>query len=501
MRFNAGDDGRYVITAPGLTPAGAASLGIERCAGCSSVGAEDQTVQTAPTQVVSPVLAGEKPWWFWPAVGVGVGAVAYLVLRPGGLLSNPGRQSESQITQDAAALAVQAGLPAVLWGSPGIGKTSWLEALGELITDRKGRPSKVFTIIGSTKDPTDIAGMPMASGALRAPSWATEIQERSLAGMHSVLFLDEFSSMAPMVHAALLRVVREKVAGECDLDPIDGPLRGQAVHVVCAANPRGEGAAAIDLPPPAANRMLHIEWPVPGPITYGLGLVLGWPIPKLLALPDDWRDTHEAKTAKEQVTGFVQRRSGLLFDFPEKDKKKSGRAWPSPRSWELAVDALGAARAAGASPDVQAVLIRGAVGDAAGGEFLNWLADMQLPDPEEILRDPTSWNPPEDRPDVVWAVANSIAFSVMAKKTPERVFQAWEFIRHITDVDPNLAHALVPLTGDLMEIIFSFIGEKEWVDLLKKVKTPEYVGRFFNLWRATGFMDDGTRAKKVSREP
>jgi hypothetical protein len=319
--------------------------------------------------------------------------------------------------------------------------------------------------------------------------------------MHSVLFLDEFSSMAPMVHAALLRVVREKVAGECDLDPIDGPLKGQAVHVVCAANPRGEGAAAIDLPPPAANRMIHIEWPVPGPIAYGLGLVLGWPIPKLMPLSlEDWKGSHEARTAKEQITGFVQRRSGLLFDFPGNDKKKSGRAWPSPRSWELAADALGAARAAGASPDVQAVLVKGAVGDAAGGEFLNWLSDLHLPDPEDILRDPTSWNPPDDRPDVLWAVANSIAFSVMAKKTPERIFQGWEFIRHVTNVNPNLAHALVPLTGDLADLLDTFDDEIA-SPLRKRIFKPEYVGRFFDLWRATGFLPDGTRVKKASSEP
>lgn len=495
IKFNHGDDGRYVITAPGLTPAGVAPLGIERCAGCSSVGTDDQVAQPAPAQIVASSVTNEKPWWFWPAIGVGVGAAAYLFLRHGGILSNPGQKSEMQITQEAAALAVQAGLPVVLWGSPGIGKTSWLEALGSLIIDRKGRPSKVFTVIGSTKDPTDIAGMPMASGDLRSPSWALEIRDRSLAGLHSVLFLDEFSSMAPTVHAALLRVVREKVAGECDLDPINGPLKGQAVHVVCAANPRGEGAAAIDLPPPAANRMIHIDWQTPGPIAYGLGLVLGWPTPRLLALPDDWRDTRDANTARAQITGFVQRRSGLLFDFPDKDKKKSGRAWPSPRSWELAADALGAARAAGASRDVQALLVRGSVGDSAGGEFLNWLDDMQLPDPEDILRDPTSWNPPEDRPDVLWAVANSISFSVMAKKTPERIMQAWDFIKHITDTDPNLAHALVPLTGDLAELINSF--DKETVaKLRKKIFVKEYVGRFFDLWRSVGFLPDGTKPKQ-----
>jgi hypothetical protein len=149
---------------------------------------------------------------------------------------------------------------------------------------------------------------------------------------------------------------------------------------------------------------------------------------------------------------------------------------------------------------VQAVLVKGAVGDAAGGEFLNWLSDLHLPDPEDILRDPTSWNPPDDRPDVLWAVANSIAFSVMAKKTPERIFQGWEFIRHVTNVNPNLAHALVPLTGDLADLLDTFDDEIA-SPLRKRIFKPEYVGRFFDLWRATGFLPDGTRVKKASSEP
>jgi len=197
----------------------------------------------------------ERPWWFWLAVGAGVGGFLYLAKR--GMSRNPEDPSDVEASQQAAAIAVQAGLPTILWGEPGIGKTSWLEALGRVMD------AKVFTVIGSTKDPADIGGMMDREGRLIAPRWAQEIAERSINGERSVLFLDEFSSMSPLVHAAMLRVVNEKVAGDLNFDPkrypkyypgpadprtgkrrkvkasLVGkatPFSGQAVHVVCAAN-------------------------------------------------------------------------------------------------------------------------------------------------------------------------------------------------------------------------------------------------------------------------
>lgn len=470
MRNYQDDDSRYVSVDPRASYAG--PIGIEQCAGCSGLGTDTSSMTTVPAP--APVATG-RPWWFWLAIGGGAGAILYLAHRSG-ILSNPGRRSELELAQDAAALAVQANVPTILWGAPGIGKTSWLEALG------KAMNAKVFTVIGSTKDPADIGGMMLLSGDLTPPKWAREIRERSLAGLQSVLFLDEFSSMAPLVHAALLRVVRDKIAGECDLDPKNGPLRGNAVHVVCAANPRKEGAAAIDLPPPAANRMLHIDWRTPSAVGYGLGLVLGWPTPRIPALPPDWRSSDEAKIARNLITSFVQKREGLLFDFPKSQQSSQrGRAWPSPRSWEIAADALGAALSAGASSDVQAILVKGSVGDGPGQEFLNWFDARDLPDPEDLLRDPSSWDPPTDRPDILWSVANSVSFAVQKKPTLERWKQAWTFIS-IMNQKTKSAQSMVPLASDLLDL------KTKVEDLKSAFPTKEELETFFDLFRLTGFV-------------
>ena len=54
----------------------------------------------------------------------------------------------------------------------------------------------------------------------------------------------------------------------------------------------------------------------------------------------------------------------------------------------MAAIAVATSWANGAGEDVIATLLIGAVGEAAGFEALSWLKNLDLPDPETILRDP-----------------------------------------------------------------------------------------------------------------
>ena len=399
-----------------------------------------------------------RPWWHWLALGAGIGGLVYMA-KKGGLIGNPEDLTDAQATQQAAALAVQANIPIILWGAPGIGKTSWLEALGNALG------AKVFTVIGSTKDPADIGGIMDLKGRLIPPIWAADIRKRSLAGKKSVLFLDEFSSMTPLVQAAILRVVRDKIAGETDFDPKSGPLHGRAVHVVCAANRPEQGAGSIDLPPPAANRLIHFSWPTPSPLEWAQGIITGkWSVPRLEILPDGWRRSGPMRGAKEDIAAFVQAREEFLLSMP-KTEKEAGEAWASPRSWEMAAEALGAARFAGSSLDVQAQLVKGAVGTHIAGEFFNYIAERDLPDPENILKDPTRWVPPEGRGDVVFAVANSVARAIKRKPTPERYDAAIKFIMHMVNITKRkdtMATAAQDLIKTRVETQMDYVYPKEF---------------------------------------
>src|SRR5262249_51485082 len=154
---------------------------------------------------------------------------------------------DSSSALEALAVAVAAGVPVLLWGSPGTGKTSAVVALGASL----GWP--VETVIGSIREPSDFAGLPVVSDgsvSLSPPSWAT----RLCAAGRGLLFFDELTTAPPAVQAAMLRVVLERVVGDTHLPA--------GVRVVAAANPPDEAADGWELSAPLANRLVHLDWPV-----------------------------------------------------------------------------------------------------------------------------------------------------------------------------------------------------------------------------------------------
>src|SRR5207248_5883362 len=110
----------------------------------------------------------------------------------------------------------------------------------------------------------------------------------------------------------------------------------------------------------------------------------------------------------------------------------------SPRSWEMAARLLSAAVASGASDDVQSVLVRGAVGDGAGVEFLSWMTEMDLPDPEVVLADPDAFVLPE-RGDRAYAALSAVAAAVAAHTTGDRWLAGWRVLARAGEHAPDVA--------------------------------------------------------------
>src|SRR5471032_1159459 len=151
---------------------------------------------------------------------------------------------ENSTVSEALAIAISAGVPVLLWGSPGTGKTSAVVALADAI----GWPCEV--VVGSIREPTDFGGLPVVVDGgvkLAPPAWAQRLVEAG----HGLLFLDELTTAPPAVQAAMLRVVLERVVGDIKLPA--------AVRVVAAANPPEQAADGWELAPPLANRLVHLE--------------------------------------------------------------------------------------------------------------------------------------------------------------------------------------------------------------------------------------------------
>ncbi|MEU2184775.1 AAA family ATPase, partial [Streptomyces thermolilacinus] len=127
--------------------------------------------------------------------------------------------------------------------------------------------------------------------------------------------------------------------------------------------------------------------------------------------------------ARGAVSGFLTARPGLVHHLPD-DAESRGRAWPSPRTWEMALRLLAAAYATGAGREALAAALTGAVGEGAGIELLSYLEHLDLPDPDRVLADPDAVSLPE-RGDRQLAFLIAVVSAVQSDLTRERWEAGW----------------------------------------------------------------------------
>jgi MoxR-like ATPase len=330
---------------------------------------------------------------------------------------------QTTTTTTALGVAVAAGVPVLLWGGPGTGKSSAVRDLARVM----GLPCEV--VIASIREPSDFAGLPIVvDGGVRfaPPSWATSLAQAG----RGLLFLDEISTAPPAVQAALLRVVLERTVGDLQLP--------DEVVVVAAANPPDQAADGWDLSAPLANRFCHLDWSTDASaVAEGFTAGFAPPVVPDLAPVKDVLDGRGRTRARADVATFMMLRPGSVA-APPADRASAGRAWPSPRTWEMAADLLAVTRAVDAAPDVRSALICGCVGSGAGIEFLAWLAELDLPDPEAVLADPEGFELPP-RGDRAYAVLTSVAAAVAADSTIERWAAGWRVLGRAGEQVPDIA--------------------------------------------------------------
>lgn len=318
----------------------------------------------------------------------------------------------------ATHICVQARKPVFLWGGPGIGKTTALEAISEALNE------PLHTVILSVREPSDQSGLPfIVDGAVKLvpPGWAKSLIETG----HGIVFWDEMNTAAPTTQSSALRVVQGGYAGDAKLP--------DATSHVAAGNPATMVAGGYDLTAATANRWVHIDWPV-DPTEWSTGMVRGWPKPVIHRIAPTWQESVPAK--RGLVSSFIRRRPNLLYSLP-KSPSEQGRAWPSPRTWESVATLMAAASGIGHNEKstVGRILIHGCVGEAAGSEFIKWFTELDLRDPEEYLADPIK-TPVPQRQDQLMATIDSVAAAALDRSKPikdqvERYRAAWKLMGRV----------------------------------------------------------------------
>jgi hypothetical protein len=325
----------------------------------------------------------------------------------------------------ALAICILARKPVIIWGNPGQGKTSIIEALC------MHYGMHLETVIASTFEPADFGGLPIVDTLTgtytrAAPGWAKRATDHA-STRGSVIFYDELSTAPPAVQAGALRPILSNWVGD--------HYMGDNVMSIAAANPASVAADGWDLAPPMANRFVHLDWALDAD-TIRQGFTVGWPEVKFPAVNEE-RLAIIRRETRIALGVFLNMKSDLIDGMPTASAEESGRAWPSPRSWEVAADLYSYAKAANVSSTVAALLVNGSVGVGAGHQFTTYLDNLDLPDPEVLLADPDKFVVPSERSDKVFGISASVWAAVERNNTPAR----WQACGKILGKVADAGHA------------------------------------------------------------
>lgn len=251
-------------------------------------------------------------------------------------------------------------LSTMIWGAPGIGKSSIVAQVAE----KHGL--EFVDVRLSQLAPTDLRGLPVpeadGQGSGVSRWYPPEFLPRSGRG---ILFLDEVNMAPPTMQGMAQQLILDRRVGSYVLP--DGWF------VWAAGNRKEDRASVFDMPAPLANRFLHLT---------------------VRSDFDSWRSYALSRRVHEHVIAFLTFRPELLHRLDPQQP-----AWPSPRAWEMASHLHRAGL--DAAP---------AVGEAAGAEFSAFVRLYeQLPDLGIVLEGKGTGLRLPDEPSVRYAAVVGLA--------------------------------------------------------------------------------------------
>lgn len=268
--------------------------------------------------------------------------------------------------------------PAMLHGSPGIGKSDVVRSLA------KELGIGLIDVRLSQLDSVDLRGVPSVDTTTHITKWnAPEFLPRDGSG---ILFLDEINSAPTSVQAAAYQLLLDRKLGEYELP--DGWT------ILAAGNRASDKAIVNQMSTALKNRLAHINYEVNN---------------------DDWCEWAIQSGIHESVIGFVRFRPHLLNEFEQRNQSKEERdrmnkikdtqAFATPRTWQFLSQTLDH----GVPSDIEFEIYSGIVGEAAAGEFMGFLKYYRnLPNIDLILANPGKAEVPTE-PAVLYALSTAIA--------------------------------------------------------------------------------------------
>jgi hypothetical protein len=354
------------------------------------------------------------------------------------------------------------GLPAIFWGKSGIGKSGRIEA----VTTSLALP--YAAVYPGTKQPEDFSGTPVFTpqGGLRLECILGPVRDLMQYG-YGLLFIDEASCAVPAVQGAMLSLVYERRVGDLILPG--------AIRILLAANPPEYAAGGWGLEAPFANRMAHFDIGAPS-VDEWVSWLQTESSPQVFTVDDattrlktNW--IKEWAFVRGQLAGYMRSMENRLHNQPKPDSPAAGRQWPSPRTWWMGGRAVATVRALGMRKELEQVFMDGCVGEGPSGEFAEYMANADLPDPEEALM--FGWKPDSKRLDRTLAAYSSMVAFVTSIADQRMRFKMAEFCWTRLLELHQAGHGDLTLSP-AKSLVAANLGRKNTPDSVKTAAEPLY---------------------------
>jgi len=270
---------------------------------------------------------------------------------------------------------ILANVPVMLWGPPGVGKSSLFRQIAKKLSTPKEEWGHI-DFRAALRDPVDLRGLPLVDANKGTTRWLppNELPQEKRDGKRGLLVLDELPQSMMAMQNACFSLVLDRYIGEYHLPP--------GWVVVAAGNRRSDRSGAGAMNKALANRFAHFEV-----------------APEL----DAWRKWAAEHDIHPMVVAFVCFRTQFLHAMPDDADEN---AYPTPRAWEQVSKHMGVTNA-----DLRHALVASLVGENVANEFEAFISVFShLPSIDAILRDPKTVRLPDlTEPGIMFALAMGLA--------------------------------------------------------------------------------------------
>jgi hypothetical protein len=309
-------------------------------------------------------------------------------------------------------------IPTFIWGAPGIGKSSIVK---KIAADHN---YEFIDLRLSLLDPTDLKGIPFFDKGSAQAVWASPTFLPHDADSRGILFLDEMNTAAPSVQASAYQLVLDRKVGDYELP--------KGWSIVAAGNRDNDRGVTYRMPPPLANRFVHLELDVDF---------------------EEWKIWAYDSIIDRSIIGFLSYDKSKLFDF---DPTSGAKSFPTPRSWEYVDKIL----KSGIKEHLLLSSISGAIGESTAIAFMSYRKVMDaLPDIQKIV-DGELMEIAEEEPKLLFALNAGIINALRENTDKKRIDNV---IRFSMNLPSEFAIMLVKDAQKCGIVIDNAPSWEEWI--------------------------------------